>query len=448
MKFAPIKYLQSLTARLRGSSVSGNSGESYIDTLNSFGIEKVEMKARDKTERQASSGIVPDIISQRAVSLKEWQQAVDLARHPQMLNRRQLMLVYDNVMYDLHLDSVVDTRVLNAQGAARYLKDQNGDIDLGASALLKTEWFNCFLKEAIMSHFYGFSLLEFFEMGVPLQIQLNKKKLQVTPFKEAKLVNRMHVRPPLKRWYVNTFDDKDTGFGYSEPPYNNYYIGIGDPESLGKLLKIAPIVLAKRYAFAAWSEYDEKIGIPFRKVIMQGQNGGREKKLAEIMRNMGSAGWGIFHQGETVELLQAQGSDPHKCFLELINLIDAQVSKTVLGQTMTTDQGSSRSQAEVHQDTGNIRFKSDQEFIEHYVNTQLLPLLIARGYPLEGYTYEYDQSQQLDAQKQINVDQVLLQYFDLDPEYISNKYNIPINMIGPKLTPVIIAEPKVDPAKK
>lgn len=436
--------------RLWGSS---QNQDSYRDTLDSFGISDLEMKARDKQDKQASSGIVPEITSQRAVTLKEWHQAIDMAKHPQIMNRRNLMMVYDNVFLDLHLDSVMETRLLNACGSPFYLYDPNGDIDKGATRLLKSKWFFLYIKEAILSRFYGYSLLEFWETGLPVAVQLNKKKVTFSPFSDVKLIDRKHVRPPLKRWYENTFDDIDRGFPYSEPPYNNYYIGLGDPDDLGKFLKIAPIALAKRYALGAWGEFDEKLGIPFRKVTMQGNNKARESKLAEILKNMGSAGWGIFQQGEEMELIQTAGTDVHKCFSELLKYCDDAMSKAVLGETMTTDSGSSRSQSETHETTRDIRFMSDQEFITMMATEYLIPLLIARGYPLEGYTFGYDQTKQLDPQKQINIDQVLLQYFDLSPEYLSNKYNIPIDAIGVKLnvtSGLLPIDPKADPkaAKK
>jgi hypothetical protein len=395
--------------------------------------QMAEANRRDKLERMASTGIVPEITSQRAVSLDEWTQAINLAKHPQTLSRWQLNRIYENVMLDLHVDSCIDTRVLQIQGSPFNLLDRDGNIDEEATKLLKTQWFLDFIQYTVESVFFGYSLIELYQQSPTKEIvSLRRGTAALNPLTEVTLIDRAHVRPELGKWYINHFDDISLGYDYTQPPASNFYIGVGKPKNLGKLMKIAPIAIAKRYALGAWSEFDEKLGIPFRMVTMQGQNTKREKLLASIMERMGSAGWGVFHEGEKIELLQAQGADPHKCFMELIKLLDAQISKSLLGQTMTTDDGSSRSQAEVHQETADIRLWADLEMTQHVVNFRLLPLLINRGYPLKGYTFEFDQTKHLPPQQQINIDQVLLQYYDLDPEYLSNKYNIPLDAIQPK----------------
>lgn len=407
----------------------------------SANVNMAEASRRDNLDRLASTGIVPEITSQRAVSLDEWAQAINLAKHPHTLSRWQLNRIYENVMLDLHVDSCVDTRILQIQGSPFNLLDSNGNIDPEATRLFKTQWFLDFLQYTVESIFYGYSLIEFYHQGPLQRVNLSHGTFQLNPFTEITLIDRAHVRPELGKWYVNHFDHISLGYDYTMPPANNFYIGIGNPKNYGKLMKIAPIAIAKRYAIGAWSEFDEKLGIPFRMVTMQGQNTQREKLLASIMERMGSAGWGIFHEGEKIELLQTQGADPHKCFLELIKLLDAQISKSLLGQTMTIDDGSSRSQAQIHQETADIRLWADLEMAQHVVNTRLLPLLINRGYPLNGYTFQFDQTKHLPAQQQINIDQVLLQYYDLDPEYLSNKYNIPLDAIQPKTGFLVVGNP-------
>lgn len=390
------------------------------------------MDSRDNFSR-ASTGIVPSFSPQRRVELKDWQLAVDLAENPNSLNRWLYYKVADNAMLDLHLTSIMETRLLELQAAKFKLIDPAGKEDPGALEMFQAQWYLDYTRFDWEAMPLAFSLIELFNLAQEKkQITTNSGKKTFLPLKEVTLINRAHVRPELSRWVVNTTDDLKSGFDFTLPPYNNYYIGVGSKTGLGMMKKIIPIALAKRYALAAWGDYDEKLGIPFRKVTMQGTDKKREKLLAEIMTNMGPAGWGIFHEGETVELLQNSGSDVHKCFLELIALCDKQMSKALLGSTMVVDAEGGNYKGDVHERTSEIRHEADKTIHEYHVNDNLIPLLIKRGYPLVGYKFQRDNKQELSLSDQIKIDTILLQHYSLSPEYIANKYDIPLEMISGK----------------
>lgn len=415
---------------------------------------KIEM-AKRFSQKSATDGIVPYYQPMRLITLDDWKQALNMAQNPILLSRWRLYEVYENAMLDLHLTSITDTRGLELAGSKFKMLNGQKKQDPGAMEMLQAQWYLDYLKYGKESELAGYSLIQMMEqVDIPETVTLLGGTKAYKPLKNIDLVPRSHVRPEKGKWIINTFDSIDSGIDYTIPPNSYYYIGIGKKNDLGLLRKIAPIALAKRYALAAWGDYDEKLGIPFRYVTMKGSNNTREKMLANILANMGPAGWGIFHEGEEIKLLENSGSDVHKCFKELIELCDKQMSKVILGSTMTVDAEGGNYKGEVHAQTSAIRHEADKTFIEYLNNRELIPRLINLGYPLQGYKYQQDNTDELGLKDQIAIDQVLLQFYDIDPQYIADKYDVPIDLIKGKTVGNIIdvaaeaAKKKVQPAVK
>ncbi len=386
----------------------------------------------------ASEGIVPEVVAQRSTSLQEWTNAVNLARNPFVMNRRDLYRVFDNVMLDLQLTTLLDKRIERVQADKFKILDSEGVEQEELAKLFETMWFRQYIKFVIESIAYGFSLMELADQELKsVSLKLGNRTVQYYPLRSIKLVPRTHVRPEKGQWVKNVFDQE--GPSFRDEAVRNYYLEAGDPADLGLLYKITPVALAKRMALGSWGEFNDKLAIPFRWVVTKGVDSKREQRLAQIMANMGSAGWGIFHQGEEIKLLDGAKGDPYKCFLELLTYCDKQMSKVFSGETLTTDEGSgTKALGAVHMEVAELKHEADRTFIEYMTNEQLIPRLVWLGYPLQGCKYVRDDSMELSVTDQIKVDAVLLQFYNLDPQYIADKYDIPLEMITGK-TPEEVA---------
>lgn len=380
----------------------------------------------------AAEGVVPEVVSQRATSLLEWQNAVNLARNPLVQNRRDLMRVFDNVMLDLQLTTLLDKRVERVQADKFKILGADGKEAPELAALFQTMWFRQYIRYVIESIAYGHSLMELADQAdKPSTVKVNGRAVQYYPLRSLKLVPRSHVRPEKGQWVPNVFDQE--GPSFRDPAVRNFYLEAGDPTDLGLLYKIAPITLAKRFALGSWGDFNDKLAIPFRWVVTNGVDKKREQMLANIMRNMGSAGWGIFHKGEEIKLLEGAKGDPYKCFLELMLYCDKQTSKVISGETLTTDEGSgSKAQGAIHMQVAELKHEADRTFIEYLTNEELLPRLVWLGYPLAGCKFVRDDSMEMAPTDQIKIDAVLLEFYNLDPQYIADKYDIPLEYITGK----------------
>lgn len=110
----------------------------------------------------------------------------------------------------------------------------------------------------------------------------------------------------------------------------------------------------KSYTLKDWVAFAEVYGIPFRLGKYGPQATAEDKaRLLAAVRNIGTDAAGIVPETMAIEFVDgAKGSGARGVFDSLTDYIDKQISKVVLGQTMTTDHGSSMAQAKVHE---NVR---------------------------------------------------------------------------------------------
>ena len=97
------------------------------------------------------------------------------------------------------------------------------------------------------------------------------------------------------------------------------------------------------------------------------------------------------------------------------------------------DDGSSQSQAEVHQEVAKDLTDADAEEMWFLVNDDLIPFMIKHGYDLEGFEFRWDETTELSFEEQLEVDIFLTANFEIDIDYYIEKYKVPIK--GPKLNP-------------
>jgi phage gp29-like protein len=122
-------------------------------------------------------------------------------------------------------------------------------------------------------------------------------------------------------------------------------------------------VFFKRNGLKFWLIFLEKFGTPTAvgEYPANATDPEKDRLLAALQAIQTDAGI-IIPQGMIVRLLEAQrsGNIDQRTFLKYI---DAEISKIVLSQTMTTDDGSSKSQADVHMDVRQDVVKSDADLV-------------------------------------------------------------------------------------
>lgn len=358
------------------------------------------------------------------IDLEQWKAAYLTATNVYNPNRNLLYNIYDNIGIDNSLSAIMAQRIMDVQQAPFNIIDENGEPDLEAKKLFKRLWFGDFLKHSMTSVFEGPVLIELFDF------------LPNGEIAKATRVNRMHVKPEMG--IVTTLENQYTGTSYLDPVYLPFYIQVGDSKDLGLLYKAAPFVLAKKYALAQWGEYDEKLGIPFRTVNTNNGDSKRMAQLGVIMEEMGSAGWAILREDEKVNLLEQKGADPTKCFNDLINLLTAEYTMLMCGQTATTNSqnnkgtyGSMKALMEI----SDVIHEYDLTQMAFVINDQLLPRMVQYSpvyAPLKNRRFEWDKSENLSVSEVVDyVVKLAGAGYKPTEEYVTSMTGIPFEKLVP-----------------
>ncbi len=345
-----------------------------------------------------------------------WQQALFITNP----KRLQLHDIYRDILIDNHLHGAIQNRQLQLLKQQFKIIDRDtGEPNDDAHELLRVAWFRKFIGLSQESKFFGHSLIQF-------------GNLFNGQFKDVELINRRHVIPEKHLFVRNPTDTG--GFDYLERPWCLWTIPVGGKDDLGLLLKVAPQAIAKKNMTAFWDSFGEIFGIPIRIAKTMTKDTKERDAAEQMLKKMGSKAFAVLPPGTELSLVESKQTDSYKVFDMRIQRANSEMSKAILGQTMTMDDGSSRAQAEVHEHVAEDVIQADMEWMRDLINDTLFPFLITHGYQLEGLRFEWDQTKEIPLDQQLEIDQFLLNNFTIEQSYFEEKYNVPL--IAPRLIPV------------
>jgi len=340
-----------------------------------------------------------------------WRSAINQSESAMNPKRTELIKTFKDVVLDAHLSSLIQTRILKVVGHDFSVVDSDGEIDIEKTKLFRDEWFEKFVNISMESIFWGYSLIQF-------------GALVDDKFESVESVPREYIIPE-KRGVMKRMSDSNNLIYFDEKPFKQWLIFL-DSNGLGLLNKATPHAIWKKNAVGSWAEYVEKYGQPTRVGKTHSSNKANRENLESMLANMGSNGWAVFDNDDELQFLETSKTDAHSVFNEMVSLCNSEMSKLIVGQTMTSDNGSSRSQATVHENILNDYFKHDLMYISNIVNNKLIPLMVDKGVALEGFTFEWDTSEKMSISQQFAIDNELLKTYTIQPEYFIEKYGVPV----------------------
>jgi hypothetical protein len=349
-------------------------------------------------------------------------------------------------MYDIYRDAIIDTQVIACLNTRVYATTSAGFrvIDKKTkkevselTELFEKKWFYDFVTHAVETKFWGFTLH-----------QLGPLKNDCFQWTEA--VDRYNVKPekssiPEYNFQIVVKHTSDlTGTSYTKGRLALWTVPDGSHNGKGILEAVSLIYLYKRWALGAWSEFAEIYGQPTRIGKTEIRDEEAFSNMVDMLANMGSNTWGVFNKDDELEFIDTmKNSTGGTVYENLARYADEQISKAILGQTMTTDNGSSRSQAEVHENIANLYFTSDQKEIEFLVNEKLIPRMqeIGKGgiyERLANHKWEFYKQEKITLKDRSEIDSNISSKMNkkLTKEYVEGTYNVEIEdeEQGPTLT--------------
>lgn len=369
---------------------------------------------------------MPVQIFRITTDLSKYRTAVLAAENIWNPNRYMLYQLYNQTELDAHVTACIMQRMNLILGSEFCVYKNNVESD-DKTKIIRTKWFRELITYALQSIYWGHSLVQFEDI-----INLNS----IDQFREVELVPRHFVKPEFHMVMASTASLPPDGINYTELPYSNWCLPVGKSRDLGLFLKITPLVIWKKNAMGAWAEFIEKFGSPIRIGKTDSTDLESVNNMQDMLRNMGVASWGLFKTDDIIELVESNHADAFQVFNQMIERCNQEISKLILGQTMTTDNGSSRSQAEVHERILDAVGDSDATFIENMLNDQLIPLMNTLGFGLEGCEIRIKEDDELSLKDKGLFDIELLKTgkFTMTPKYILEKY-------GTEVVPVVESNP-------
>lgn len=352
--------------------------------------------------------------------------------------------IYQNALdFDAHLIALIERRLLATSGKA-FQYTVAGEPNEAAKIITDSPKFQRLIDDVLMVKFWGMGLFEF---ETTKQGWLN---YHLIPIK--------HIDPfrgmVLKDQVSPSSDDK---------PYTNVptAVFLGDANDFGLLQQLSLIAMYKRAALGDWSQYSQLAATNFRVIKYRGSLPDPNSRLniRDIVNNSGNGTLDL-PPGIDVETSNQTSSSQNQLFENYMKYLDDVMTKLVLGQTMTTEDGSSRSQAEVHERTQEDIFDADGKYVLDVLNYEFYEVLNKLFSLPTGGRWEYIQA--ADSQvDQIETDLKLKDLITIDPEYFYTKYNVPrpadiifgnlaqaLGVGGLQSLQSIIADPNLTPDQK
>ncbi|MFJ1330249.1 phage portal protein family protein [Capnocytophaga canimorsus] len=385
--------------------ISGNTLKNKVH-LNKSNTQNIEQVTR----------LMVDIIKRQRrlwrTEINHWQAARYARYHTLYPRTYQLEDVYKDIMLDGHLTGITENRTLRTTNKD-YVFTINGLKKEPLTDLIKDkQWFENLIEWAHKSIYHGHSLIWI-------------KEFSKGEIKEVELVERGLVIPE----YHLLLKDWDATEGIDIRDVSDVLLYAQFYDNVGLLEKAAVYCILKRHSWGSWDEFEELFGVPIRIAKIASQSDAVKQEVAEWLEEMGSAAYGVFPIGTEVDIKENSKSDAFQVFYRKIEALDKELSKLVLHQTMTTENGSSKAQGTVHENTLQEVIYADEKKMLSFLNNKLVPAMRNLGYNIpQNAKIEVEKT--ADPEKQIQIDGILLgRGYILKKEYIEQTYGVEIEQM-------------------
>ena len=358
------------------------------------------------------SSIIAGFKDQTRADIRKWRCALKLAQSPVNPRSYTLQDLYDNLESDGHFLAQKELRKTATSGYGFSIIDKKtGEVNQEKTDFFCGEWFYNFLDYVLDSIFKGFTLIELTD---PKNL-----KFEVLP--------RRNVIGTLGIVQRDIGDYK--GIDFNAKDFQNTLIKVGKPHDLGLMANICGQLIWKRNAQQSWAEFTERFGMPLITATTNQTSPADIRQLDDMLAALGESARAVLPEGTSINVTPFAGADAYKVYDEQIERINAEISKPITGGTMVTDDGSSRSQSEVHErNLDNKLSEADRRMVSFVVNGQLMPILNRVNYPINPLTdhFQFNQSFELSLSEHWQIVSQVLNRYEVDEKWLSQTFNVPI----------------------
>lgn len=218
------------------------------------------------------------------------------------------------------------------------------------------------------------------------EIYWESRKGEVSPRCTRRIPARYYRYPYVvdatDRLMLNPSGDLGGTDLYDFPPYKFLICikptSVAHPVQSAMMRCMAAWWVASRFGLEWFMNYAQLFGIPFRKATYTTGDQQVYQQLIQMMRQAGSASWGVFPEGTNVEILNPASGGAAMPQERLMEAADKACDILLLGQTLTTEVGTSGSRAlgGIHKEVLDEIIESAALWTSKIVNTQIIPGIV------------------------------------------------------------------------
>jgi Mu-like prophage protein gp29 len=354
-----------------------------------------------------------------------WQLALQQALRVSEPRLVLLQELYSNICLDAHLMSQISLRKNRSLSIPFSIVDRAGKtLEEPTAFLTSSPVFSSVLSECLDALFFGYSLVE------------------ISPdFSSAHLLDRRHIEPSAGLLYLDLYDSSPIPYR-SLSLYGSTLVEFRSPQPLGLLNQAVPHVLYKRFAQACWSELCEIYGMPPRYIKTNTQDSELLARYTEILKNIGSGASYVLDLEDEIGFAQTNSTNG-AVYENLIRLCTNELSLLINGAVLGQDtlNGSNAKEAtnlSMNQDI----IDSDKRFISSCLNSSLIPALCSLRILPEGAIFVFQQQE--DSAQLFDQTMRAAAYFDIDPQWVSERFGIALTGSKPHSSPTLAAKDERD----
>lgn len=344
------------------------------------------------------------------IGLDDYKIGIRGAENVDYSRRAKLYDLYSESLMDPHLFSVVQKRKSGILGR-RVEFHRNGVADDKVNAQLSSPWFLRFIDDALDAQYWGFTLVQFY---------INKRG-----WIDYYAVPRKHVDPKLR--IIKTRQTDLTGSSFDE--YDGLLM-IEGKEPLGILARTAPYTIYKRGTIGDWAQFSEIFGMPIRKYTYDAADPDARAATLDAADEQGGASVFICPEGTNLEFPEAGNkTGTSELYSSFVDRCNAEMSKAVLGNTLTTEASETGTQAlgTVHQKVEDGLIEQDGLFILNLLNYEMTDIFASLGVNTTGGEFVYVEAEDTAAVKakaELLEKAVTVFHLPLDDDYLYEQLKI------------------------
>jgi phage gp29-like protein len=301
------------------------------------------------------------------VDIEGYMAAIRAAENVDFTQRTKLYDLYTDALIDGHLRGVVEKRKAGVLSCDIEFR-RDGVADDHVNEMIESPWFMDFVDDALDAKFWGFTLVQFY---------INEQG-----WIDYYCVPRKHVDPV--RRLIKRRQEDITGIPFDE--FTGLLL-IQDKEPNGLFACTTPYTIWKRGNMGDWAQFNQIFGMPVRKYTYDAADAAARDATLSDAEAQGSGSVYLCPQGSSLEFIESSNktgsADTYKSLDDKCN---AEISKVILGNTLTTEASETGTQAlgTVHSSVEQNLAKRDRKFILNLLNYEMTDIFAQLGVNTRG----------------------------------------------------------------